>query len=155
MNECSTQPTGGPTAWAPPGGTGSPAPGAGARQHLLCIDDDPVTALLLQEFFRLRDGPAVVVAPSGRQGLALARSDPPLAVLLDLNLPDMHGLQVLAGLREDPATRHIPVAMVSGGQLDDGLQQALNEGADAVWPKPVDLRQMDRQLAQLLQCRPR
>lgn len=118
--------------------------------HLLYIDDNPVNTLLLQEFFRLRQGPLLQVAENGEQGLAMARSAPPLAVLLDLNLPDMNGLDVLASLRADPRTCQLPVAMVSGSTVAEQLRAALAQGADAVWSKPVDFNRLDQQLAELL-----
>lgn len=118
--------------------------------HLLYIDDNPVNTLLLQEFFRLRRGPVLRVADSGEQGLAMARSAPPLAVLLDLYLPDMNGLEVLASLRADPRTCQLPVAMVSGSTANALLQAALDQGADAVWSKPVDFNRLEQQLAELL-----
>lgn len=131
----------------------APPPQAGqarTAQHLLYIDDNPVNTLLLQEFFRLRQGPLLQVAQCGEEGLAMARRAPPMAVLLDLHLPDMNGLEVLARLRADPQTCHLPVAMVSGSEMNAQLQQALDLGAHAIWSKPVDFSLLDQQLADLL-----
>jgi CheY-like chemotaxis protein len=67
------------------------------------------------------------VAMRGREGLELARQDPPDLVLLDLHLPDLSGEEVLGELRADPRTAEIPVVVVSAdattGQADllDGL----------------------------------
>jgi len=133
-----------PTAHAPV------AESATAAGHLLCIDDNPVNGLLMQEFFRLRSGLHVRVAGNGAEGLAMALADPPLAVLLDLMLPDMSGLDVLARLRAEPATRALPVAIVSGSMHAEDLRQAVQMGAQACWPKPLDLSRLDRQLDDLL-----
>lgn len=118
--------------------------------HLLCIDDNAVNGLLMQEFFALRLGLRVKVASNGADGLAMARSDPPLAVLLDLMLPDLDGLQVLERLRADPRTRALPVAIVSGHVSVGDRARARHLGAQACWTKPLDLSMLDRALVDLL-----
>jgi CheY-like chemotaxis protein len=118
--------------------------------YLLCIDDNPVNGLLLQEFFRLRRGLRVRVACSGTEGLAMAMAERPLAVLLDLMLPDMSGLVVLDQLRGQVATASLPVAIVSGCVDPDDLALARRHGAQAHWPKPLDLSRLDDLLQALL-----
>lgn len=130
-----------------PSPTGLPPPRPG---HLLCIDDNPVNGLLVQEFFRLRRGLPVRVAASGGEGLAMARNEPPMAVLLDLGLPDMSGLEVLRRLHADPLTAHLPVAIVSGSIDPDELARAYALGARAHWPKPLDLGRLEALLVELL-----
>jgi CheY-like chemotaxis protein len=120
------------------------------QRHLLCIDDNPVNGLLLQEFFQLHSGLPVRLAGSGAEGLAMLRAARPLALLLDLVLPDMSGLAVLEQLRADPLTATLPVAIVSGSVNPEDLVQARRLGAQAHWPKPLDLSQLGRRLDDLL-----
>jgi CheY-like chemotaxis protein len=122
--------------------------------HLLCIDDNPVNGLLMQEYFRLRLGLRVQLASSGLAGLAMALAERPLAVLLDLMLPDISGLEVLARLRALPALRGLPVALVTAGASDAELAQARRLGADQCWFKPLDLSQLDLLLVELLASHP-
>lgn len=78
------------------------------------------------------------LAADGQTGLALARSEKPGLILLDLNLPDMAAKDMLRKLRCDPLTRAIPViALTSSADPEDRLI-ALSEGADDVMSKPVD-----------------
>ena len=82
------------------------------QKTVLVIEDDPwtrtiTTALLAGEGF------AVVEAKNGEEGLSLARQHSPHAVLLDLALPTMSGLEVLRELKNDAATESIPVIIVS------------------------------------------
>jgi CheY-like chemotaxis protein len=76
----------------------------------------------------------------GRLGLDLAREHRPDLILLDLHLPDMAGEEVLARLVAEPATRRIPVVVLSadasGGQMD----RLLAAGARAYLTKPIDVR---------------
>ena len=74
------------------------------------------------------------MALRGDTGLALAHEYTPDAIVLDLNLPVLDGGALLDRLKHHPATRHIPVHIVSSG---DGRQQALRAGAAAYLEKPV------------------
>ncbi|HSW06193.1 response regulator [Aquabacterium sp.] len=136
--------------FAAPNGSALPQLGPlHARLHsgrLLCVDDNPLNTLLLQEFFRMRGFPPVRVASSVREAVAMAQAEPPLAVLLDLNLSDGSGLEVLARLRAHPATHDVPVAIVSGSIEEDERAAAMALGAQAWWPKPLDLSTLDERL---------
>lgn len=118
--------------------------------HLLCVDDNPLSTFLMQEYSRLRGLPEVQVTGSVAEAVAMARADPPLAVLLDLNLHDGSGLEVLIQLRADAATRDVPVVIVSGSVDEAEREAAMALGAQAWWPKPLDLSVLDRQLELLI-----
>lgn len=122
-----------------------------AQNHaLLCIDDNPVNGLLVQEYFQVRHQRPVQLAASGREGLSLATEHPPCAVLLDLGLPDLPGLEVLARLRAHPATCDVPVAIVSATDDVRDWERARALGASAFWRKPLDFRMLGLQLEALL-----
>src|SRR5437879_13244264 len=76
----------------------------------------------------------VLVAMRGAEALALARQYHPTAVSLDVFLPDMLGWTVLNHLKQDPATRHIPVQMLT---LDGDRQHGLSRGAFSFITKPT------------------
>ncbi len=125
----------------------SPAPAGGC---LLCIEDNPVNALLMQEFFGRLLCLQTVLADSGAQGLALARTEHPWGLLLDLGLPDMDGLAVLARLRADPLTCDLPVVVISATQDCQSLATAAALGVRAVWTKPLDFAKLEQMLAKAL-----
>ena len=84
----------------------------GGGRLVLAIDDDPDVVLLLKE--NLADaGYRVVGASNGAEGLRLARELKPSAITLDIVMPQTDGWQVLHGLKADPATRDIPVLLLS------------------------------------------
>ncbi|MBG9388421.1 HAMP domain-containing protein [Caenimonas sp. DR4.4] len=94
---------------------------------VLVIEDDPHYARILLGLARDK-GFKGLVATRGAHGLALARQFRPTAILLDIFLPDMLGWTVLNQLKLDPATRHIPVQIVS---MEEERQHGLSHGAFA------------------------
>ena len=80
----------------------------------------------------------------GRIGVTLARSKQPDLILLDLNLPDMHGEEVLTRLRADPQTAELPVVVISADASDGQMRRVLDAGAREFLTKPIDVgRLMD------------
>jgi two-component system KDP operon response regulator KdpE len=106
------------------------------------VEDDPGLQKFLVSCLRKQDY-AVVVAGSGTEALALARSHNPDLVLLDLGLPDMDGLQVLHAFRE---WSEAPVVILSARNLDDQKAQALDAGADDYLTKPFGLLELTARL---------
>jgi CheY-like chemotaxis protein/signal transduction histidine kinase len=100
---------------------------------LLIVEDDPHYALLLRDSARDK-GFKVLVASRGSEALELAREFHPIAVSLDVFLPDMLGWTVLNHFKQDPSMRHIPVQMLT---LDDDRQHGLASGAFAYVNKPT------------------
>ncbi|HVH36865.1 MAG TPA: response regulator, partial [Tahibacter sp.] len=100
---------------------------------VLVVEDDPNFATILRDVAR-ETGFACVVAQRGGDGLVAATRYRPVAILLDINLPDQSGLGVLDQLKRDPQTRHIPVHVIS---VADYAQQALERGAIGYAVKPV------------------
>jgi CheY-like chemotaxis protein/HAMP domain-containing protein len=102
-------------------------------QVLLIVEDDPHYARVLLGLARDK-GFKAVVALRGQHALTLAREFHPAAVTLDVFLPDMLGWTVLNNLKLDPATRHIPVQMIS---VEEERQHGLSHGAFAYMVKPA------------------
>ena len=112
---------------------------------VLVVEDDAEFARTVQEVARER-GFKTLVALRGDTGLALAHEYKPDAIVLDLKLPVIDGAALLDRLKHHPATRHIPVHIVSGG---DGRQQALRAGAVAFLEKPVEREGLEDAFASL------
>jgi CheY-like chemotaxis protein len=83
----------------------------------------------------------------------LARQHQPDAILLDLNLPDLSGFEVLRILRADPATRDIPVIVISADATRDQIKRLLDAGARAYVTKPLDVAQFVHVVGDALQER--
>ncbi len=100
---------------------------------LLIVEDDPHYARVLSDLARDK-GFKVLVAMTGATALNLAREFHPTAVSLDVFLPDMLGWTVLNHLKQEPATRHIPIQMLT---LEEDRQHGLARGAFAFITKPA------------------
>ncbi|RRS04244.1 PAS domain S-box protein [Aquabacterium soli] len=117
---------------------------------VLCIEDDPVNAVIVQQLLGRWPGVVFRHVVTGREGLELAAELQPTLVLLDVNLPDLDGLEVLAMLRADPRTRGLCVVMLSGSTSADSVEAALSSGARAYWAKPLDFARFITEVQQLL-----
>ena len=100
---------------------------------LLIVEDDPHYARVLIDLAH-DNGFKVLVAATGAEAIALANDYHPTAVSLDVFLPDMLGWTVLSQLKQNPATRHIPVQIVT---LEEDRQHALSRGAFSFITKPA------------------
>jgi HAMP domain-containing protein/CheY-like chemotaxis protein/signal transduction histidine kinase len=100
---------------------------------LLIVEDDPHYARVLCDLARDK-GFKVLVASRGSEALDLVREFHPIAVSLDVFLPDMLGWTVLNHLKQDPATRHIPVQILT---MDEDRQHGLSRGAFSFVTKPT------------------
>jgi CheY-like chemotaxis protein/signal transduction histidine kinase len=114
---------------------------------LLIVEDDPHYARVLVDLSHDK-GFKVLVAMGGAEALALAREFHPTAVSLDVFLPDMLGWTVLNHLKQDPATRHIPVQMLT---LDEDRHHGLTRGAFAFVTKPTTPEGLESALARIKQ----
>jgi CheY-like chemotaxis protein/signal transduction histidine kinase len=112
---------------------------------LLIVEDDPHYARVLVDLARDK-GFKVLVAMRGIDALELAKQYQPTAVSLDVFLPDMLGWTVLSQLKQNPATRHIPVQIVT---LDEDRQHALARGAFSYVPKPTTSEGVEAALARI------
>jgi len=114
---------------------------------ILVVEDDDAFAGILVGLGRER-GFKVVVVPTADDGIAATRKYNPVGILLDVKLPDHSGLTVLERLKRNPATRHVPVHMISAA---DHVQQALELGAVGYTLKPVKREQLLRALEHMEQ----
>ena len=112
---------------------------------LLIAEDDPHYARVLCDLSRDK-GFKVLVATTGAEALQLAREFSPTAISLDVFLPDMLGWTVLNHLKQDPATRHIPVQMLP---LDEDRLLGLSRGAFAYVTKPSTTEELDTALTRI------
>ena len=114
--------------------------------RILLVEDSPSDVRLIQE--ALKNTPITVQITVARDGVEatdyLNRAAAGLAVmpdliLLDLNLPRKHGWEVLAEVKADPATKHVPVLVMTSSKADEDVMQAYSLNANCYIPKPTDL----------------
>jgi CheY-like chemotaxis protein len=120
------------------------------RGTVLYIEDNAVNLRLVSRIFERQGGVRLIPALLGELGLELARERPDL-ILLDLNLPDIGGEEVLTRLRADPETRDIPVVVLSADATPAVGLRLTAIGATAFVMKPISVAEFlavtDRYLA--------
>jgi signal transduction histidine kinase/CheY-like chemotaxis protein len=107
---------------------------------VLIIDDDATARELIADHLKA-EGFSVVTAAGGVQGLKLARELRPIAITLDVIMPDLDGWSVLAALRQDPELAEIPVIMIT---IVDEQRRGIALGAAGYLTKPIDRERLRR-----------
>ena len=143
-----------PSAAAPAAGAGLPAARPTAVPYrVLYIEDNPVNALLVAELIARRSDMTLRVAVDGGSGVAQATALQPDLILLDMQLPDFDGFEVLRQLRAQPATAGIPCIALSANAMPEDIQRALQAGMADYWTKPLDFRVFMESLDALFKAR--
>jgi PAS domain S-box-containing protein len=109
---------------------------------VLYIEDDPTNYYLLDRILGSRKDVRLASAADGNSALAQIRESPPDLVLLDMNLPDMTGEQVLQRLREDPVTAKVRVVGVTGDVLGDRAKELAALGMNDMLLKPYKVAEI-------------
>jgi CheY-like chemotaxis protein len=118
-----------------------PRRASGDGSKILYIEDNALNCKLVGSILEQRGGVEVLFAKTGSEGLAVAREWLPTVVLLDLNLPDMHGAELLQALRADKRTKLIPIVVVSADATATQIEYLLSAGARNYLTKPIDVAQ--------------
>lgn len=119
-----------------------PAPDARANGNprVLYVEDSEPNFRLIESILEDRPGTNLAWAATGKKGLEMARSQNPQLVLLDLDLPDIHGSKVLAGLQAQPETAQTPVIVISADATPSQIERMLTAGARNYLTKPFEIR---------------
>lgn len=109
----------------------------------MLVEDNPEDIALTRRVLRKSGlGGDLMLASTGREALerlAKAGSDLPCLILLDINLPDLSGIDILTEIKRDPSLKPIPVVMLTGSNTDDDIQRSYDLGASTYLVKPVSI----------------
>jgi putative nucleotidyltransferase with HDIG domain len=120
------------------------------HNEILLVDDDLKVLEILEESLH-RKGYRVHTAKNGRQALQSIASQDPRLVVLDMMLPDMNGLEVMAQMRESPRHRDVPILILSANGDVDARLAGLESGAEEYLVKPVALKEFSTKVERLLE----
>lgn len=141
-----------------PQALGAPRPVVPAQAtsvEILYVEDNPSNLRLVERMLARRPQVRLLSALEGSLALELAAQHRPHLILLDLHLPDLPGEEVLARLTGDPATRSIPVVVVTADALPRQIERLLDAGASDYLTKPFDITRfldvIDRILTEVLE----
>lgn len=109
-------------------------------RQVLYIEDNPVNALIIGELVARRGDLVLHIAVNGASGVQEAQLRQPDLILLDMQLPDFDGYEVLRQLRADPRTGAIPCIALSANAMPQDIERALSAGMSDYWTKPLDFK---------------
>ena len=108
---------------------------------LLYVEDNPANLELVEQLVARRPELSLLSAADGRLGIEFALAYQPQVIVMDINLPDISGLEVMKSLRTDPSTAHIPIIALSANALPEDIAQALQAGFFSYLTKPIRIEE--------------
>ena len=105
---------------------------------ILYVEDDEDSVYMLNHRLS-RAGFTVIIATDGAQGVAMATSEQPDLILMDLSVPVLDGWQATGRIKANPATKHIPVVAITANAMTGDKEKAMAAGCDDFDTKPVDM----------------
>lgn len=116
---------------------------------ILLVEDNEMNSDMLSRRL-VRKGYQVVLAVDGRQGVAMAASEAPDLILMDMSLPVLNGWDATRQIKTSPATHHIPVIALTAHAMASDRDDAMKAGCDAFETKPIELPQLLEKIEKLL-----
>jgi len=111
----------------------------GTMKTILIVEDNAKNMKLVRDVLQ-HHGYATLEAETGEAGLQLALTRRPDLVLMDIQLPDIDGATVLAGIREDRSLDAMPVLAVSASVMPDEQRRIVHSGFDGFIAKPISIK---------------
>ena len=118
---------------------------------ILYVEDNEDNIYMLKNRLS-RAGFTVIVATDGTQGVTMATSEQPDLILMDLTLPDINGEEATRRLKDDPATKSIPVIALTANAMASDRERAIAAGCDEFETKPVDMSRLLGKIAAFNGC---
>jgi CheY-like chemotaxis protein len=108
---------------------------------ILYVEDNDDNVYMLKNRLA-RAGFTILIATDGMQGIAMATSEQPDLILMDLTLPDIRGEEATQRIKTDPATKQIPVIALTANAMERDREKALAAGCDDFDTKPVEMSRL-------------
>lgn len=118
--------------------------------RVLYIEDAAVNAALMRAMLEAHPDIELLHAATGRDGVRMVRENRPDFVILDMNLPDISGLEVVRELSEDIAARGLRITILTADTLSMDIIKAMSLGAFEYWTKPVSMAVLESGLRRAL-----
>src|SRR5687768_6080084 len=116
---------------------------------ILLVEDNEMNRDMLSRRLERR-GYEVILATDGEEGVAMACSEVPALVLMDMSLPVLDGWEATRRLKASPVTRHIPVIALTAHAMSSDRDKAMEAGCDDYYTKPIELPRLLAKIEALL-----
>ena len=120
------------------------------RGSILYVEDEPISFAVVEAFLANHPDLRLIRAQTGDEGVRLARSERPDALLLDMHLPDLSGVEVVRRLSEDISAGSFRVVLLTADKLSIDVLKAMSLGASEYLVKPVSRRSLEAALERAL-----
>lgn len=117
--------------------------------RILLVEDNEMNRDMLSRRLE-RYGYSVITAPDGRQGHAMAASEAPDLILMDVGLPEMDGWEVTRLLKSNESTRYIPIVALTAHVMQSDREKAFQSGCDDYDTKPIEFSRLREKIENLL-----
>ncbi len=124
-----------------------------ANELILIIEDNEKNRKLERDVLRFK-GYQTIESETAEEGIRLAREKKPALILMDIQLPEMDGIEALTRLRGDPQTKDIPVIAVTASVMSHDQKKILDAGFDGYQRKPLDIKELFEAVRQALERAP-
>jgi CheY-like chemotaxis protein len=128
----------------------APVEGEAVVRTLLYVEDNPANLSLVERLIARRPELRLLTALAGRLGIEMARQHQPEVILMDINLPDLNGIDALHAIRNDPASAHIPVIAISADAMPHDIVRGLQAGFFEYLTKPILVKEFTETLNKAL-----
>ena len=120
--------------------------------RVLVVEDNERNLKLVRDVLQYA-GYEIIEASTGEEGVELAQSLSPDVILMDLQLPDIDGMEALRRIRKSPVTADVPVVAVTAFAMQDDRARVFDAGFDGYLEKPLSVRELPAQVQQFLTAR--
>ena len=118
---------------------------------IVIVEDEPTAADVFEEMMRF-SGYRVVKIHNSSSAMSVIRAELPDAILLDIMMPDISGIEVLRYIRREPGLKHIPVVIVSAKALPSDIRAGMEAGATAYLTKPVRFEELRETVGEVIRA---
>ncbi len=116
---------------------------------ILIVEDEPKSLKLVRDLLQA-SGYKTIEATDGKQGVDLAKAKKPDLILMDIQMPEMDGLEATRILKADATTRNIPVLALTAYAMKDDEERIFQAGCDGYITKPFDIKELLKTIAEYL-----
>ncbi len=116
---------------------------------ILIVEDEPRNLTLLRDLLQV-SGYSTIEATDGKQGVELAKASKPDLIIMDIQMPEMDGLEATRILKEDATTSNIPVLALTSYAMKGDKERILEVGCDGYLAKPIDIQEFLKTVAEYL-----
>ncbi|MHB9111270.1 MAG: response regulator [Thermoleophilia bacterium] len=111
------------------------------KTRVMLVEDNQMNSRLI-EYVLNRDGFAVIVMASAEEAIRAAANDPPDMMLMDIQLPDMDGLEATRQLKKNPVTEKIPIVAITAHAMAGDEERIRAAGCEGYISKPINTREL-------------